>query len=216
VARQSKSKQKRVRNPAATRAKLLQATIELVTEKGAEALSLKEAARRANVSRGVAYLHFDDREQLLNEARNWISERLQDGLRDVPGNASLYDRTFHGTKLVLDHPEASKLMMTSALSGADLDRKHPLYKLTLSSLEKLRDAGKVRSDVDIEILTYILFGSIASTIMLGAQCKSETTQRLAERYTYEWSRILQEGIFVPRSRRSRGGRRSTGKAARRR
>src|ERR1700743_3524324 len=68
MAKQSKPK-KRVRDPVLTRAKLLQATIELVTEKGAAALSLKEAARRAKVSRGVAYLHFDDREQLLHEAQ---------------------------------------------------------------------------------------------------------------------------------------------------
>jgi AcrR family transcriptional regulator len=41
------AKKKRTRNPIETRAKLLQATIDLVTEKGPEALSLKEAARRA-------------------------------------------------------------------------------------------------------------------------------------------------------------------------
>jgi AcrR family transcriptional regulator len=201
VAKQSKPKKKRIRDPAATRAKLLQATIELVTEKGAEALSLKEAARRANVSRGVAYLHFDDRDQLLNEARNWISERLQEGIRGFGKHGSLYERTFHGTKLVLDHPEASRLMINAAMGGAHLDSRDPLHKLVLSHLRKLRAAGKVRADVDIRILTYIMIGSVASTIMLGAQHKGESTQRLAESFTNEWTRILREGIFIRRPRR---------------
>lgn len=196
MARQSKPKKKRVRNPVQTRAKLLQATIELVTEKGAAALSLKEAARRANVSRGVAYLHFDDREQLLNEAKTWISEGLQDGVKRFDANASLHDRTFYTTKLVLDHPEASKLMITAAMGGADLDRQHPLFKLVSSMLKELKDTGRARADLDLEILTYIAFGSIASTIMLGAQHRGEDINRLAERFTNEWNQILQGGIFV--------------------
>src|SRR3546814_6819334 len=53
----------RTRNPEQTRAKLLQATIDLLADKGADALSLKEAARIAKVSRGVAYQHFQDRSE---------------------------------------------------------------------------------------------------------------------------------------------------------
>src|ERR1700753_2540273 len=106
MARESEVKKKRIRNPVETRAHLLRATVELVAEKGAAALSLKEAAHRAQVSRGVAYMHFEDREQLLNEAKTWISEGLQDGFKRFDRNASLHDRTFYSTKLVLSHPEA--------------------------------------------------------------------------------------------------------------
>jgi AcrR family transcriptional regulator len=188
-------KAKRVRNPVQTRAKLLQATIDLVTEKGAESLSLKEAARRANVSRGVAYLHFGDRDRLLSEAKTWIAQRLQEGVARSDGNASFHDRTLHGTRLVLRHPEASKLMITAAMSGMDLDRDHPLYKLVLKTLKELRAGGKVRADLDLEILTYILFGSIAATIMFGEQHKHADRDDLAERFTHAWNRILREGIF---------------------
>lgn len=128
-------KQARIRDLFATRAKLLQATIALLTEKSADALSLKEAARRANVSRGVAYLHFKDRDRLLNEAKSWIAERLQDAVQRFDPSASLYDGPLQTTKLVLDHPEASKLMMTAAMSGQDLDRRHPLYKLVVKMLK---------------------------------------------------------------------------------
>jgi AcrR family transcriptional regulator len=161
--KESRSKKIRIRNPAATRAKLLRATIELVTEKGAAALSLKEAANRANVSRGVAYLHFDDRKQLLNEAKFWIFEGLQNGVRLFDKGSSLHDRTFYTTKLVLSHPEASQLMITAAMAGKQLHRRHPLYKFVVSLLKELKASGLARPDIDIEILTYIMFGSIAST-----------------------------------------------------
>ena len=50
-------KKQRIRNPVQTRSRLLQVTVDLVADKGSDALSLKEAARRANLSRGVAYQH---------------------------------------------------------------------------------------------------------------------------------------------------------------
>ena len=210
-----KSKQPRMRNPVETRAKILRATMELVSEKGADALSLKEAARRAKVSRGVAYLHFEDREQLLSEAKRWISEGLQDGVKRFENDASLQDRTFYTTKLVLDHPEASKLMITGAMGGADLDRHHPLYKLVLDMLRGFKKSGKSRADLDVEVLTYIMFGSIAATIMFGAQRKGDEVNRLAERFANEWSRILQEGIFARGTPRTAGEGRSKRKASRR-
>jgi AcrR family transcriptional regulator len=200
----TKAKKKRIRNPAKTRAKLLQATIDLVGEKGAEALSLKEAARRANVSRGVAYMHFDDRDQLLSEAKTWISERLQEGVKQFDRGASMHDRTFHTTKLVLDHREAAKLMITAALAGRDLDPHHPLYKLILKMLKELRSSGLARADIDLKIMTYIHLGSIATTIMLGEQHKGDDMNELAERFTNEWNRILREGIFLkPSPRKAR-------------
>jgi len=132
---------------------------------------------------------------LLNEAKNWIAGRLKEGVEQFDRDASIHDRTFYTTKLVLEHPEASKLMITAAMAGTDLDRRHPLHKLVTKMLKELKDSGKVRADMDLEILTYILFGSIASTIMLGQQNKGGDIDDLSERFTNEWNWILFEGIF---------------------
>jgi AcrR family transcriptional regulator len=196
------NKKKRIRNPVETRAKLLRATIELVSEKGADALSLKEAASRANVSRGVAYLHFEDRDQLLNEAKRWISEGLQDGVKRFDESTSMHDRTFYTTKLVLEHPEASRLMIADAMAGKDLNRQHPLYKLVFNRLTELETAGRIRAGVDLEILAYIHFGSIAATVMLGAQHKGEDLDDLSDRFTTLWNRIMTEGAYVKAKERS--------------
>jgi AcrR family transcriptional regulator len=193
--RKPKSQKKHIRNPVATRVKLLQATIELVSEKGAAALSLKEAAIRAKVSRGVAYMHFDDRAQLLREAKQWIAEELHNSVMHFSEDESRHDRTFHTTKLVLKHPEAARVMITEAMSGNDLNRGHPLYKLVVNLLKQHKASGRARPDIDVEIMTYIMFGSIAATIMLGAQCKGDDIDSLAERFTDEWDRMMEHGIF---------------------
>jgi AcrR family transcriptional regulator len=191
-----KAKSKRIRNPVATRAKLLQATMELVSEKGAAALSLKEAAIRAKVSRGVAYLHFEDREQLLKETKTWISEGLRTVVTQFE-SAPLHDRTFQTTKIVLDHPEASKLLIDAAMAGTDLDRSNPLHKLVVNMLKELKASGRARPDIDVEIVTYIMFGSIAATLILGAQRKGDDIDELSERFANEWDNMMEKGMFAP-------------------
>lgn len=203
-------KKQRVRNPTQTRAKLLQATIDLVGDKGVDALSLKEAAKKANLSRGVAYQHFKDRDHLLIEAKRWISNRLQDGVTRFIG-ASLHDRVIYTTKLVLRNPEASKLLIADALAGRDLDPQHPLYKLVQKMLRQLIASGKARADIDLKIMTYIMLGTIATTIMLGEQHKGGDLDAVAERFTNEWAHILRDGIFAKGIRGDAGRRRPASK-----
>jgi len=185
----------RVRNPIQTRAKLLQATADLVAAKGVDALSLKEAAKIAKVSRAVAYQHFKDRNHLLREAKNWISDRLLEFVTDI-SPTSIEERVNQVAKLVLGHPEASKLLVTDALAGKGLERNHPLYKLVVETLEEFRISGGSRKDVDVEILSFIMLGSVATILMLGQQHSGGDIEDLARRFTREWSRILREGVFV--------------------
>ena len=168
--------------------------MELVNEKGAAALSLKEAASRAKVSRSVAYLHFENREQLLKEAKIWIAERLQSVVTQFE-KAPLHDRTFQTTKIVLDHPEAAKLMISDAMAGTDLDRSNPLHKLVLKMLEELKASGRARPDLDVEVMTCIMFGSISATLILGAQRKGDEIDELSERFANEWDNIMEKGML---------------------
>jgi AcrR family transcriptional regulator len=190
----SKRQKTRIRNPTQTRAKLLQATIDLVAEKGPAALSLKDVARAAHVSRGVAYQHFKSRDHLLQEARTWMSDRLMDSLVTL-NDASMEERIVHVANLVLSHREASSLFISDALAGRVLQADHPLYRLLLGTLEEFRLSGRARSDMDIEIMSFIMMGSIATLIMLSRLRNGEDRGELARRFTTEWSQILDQGIF---------------------
>jgi AcrR family transcriptional regulator len=193
---------KRVRNPVQTRAKLLQATSDLIAQKGVEALSMKEAARRANVSRAMAYQHFEDRDHLVREAKSWLSGRLMQFISDV-SDASVEDSVGEVARLVLNNVEASKLFMADAFAGKNLDARHPLYKRVLQILEEFKASDKARADIDVEMMSFILLGSIATLIMLTRLREQHNSEALAQRFTTEWSRVLRHGIFRPEPR-SRG------------
>ena len=188
------TRKKRVRNPLRTRTKLLQATVDLIAEKGADALSLKEAAIRANLSRGVAYQHFRDRDSLLREAKSWISHRLADGIQQLDA-APLEERIGYGAKLVLDNREAAKLWIADALSGKAISTHHPLYQLVLKMLRDFKASGNARDEIDLEVLTYIMLGTNAVILMLGHTRAGNDSDALAQRFAREWARILRDGIF---------------------
>jgi len=190
-----KIKKKRVRNPAQTRLRLLRATVDLVADKGHEALSLKEAASRAQLSRGVAYQHFKDRDHLLREAKRWIVEHIAAGVKQSVG-LPLKERIRHDTRLVLENREAAKVLVADALSGRDLLSNHPLYKLTRKLIRELVADGKARKDVDVEMLTYILLSTTAIMLLVGESHRGIPTEELAERFAAEWSRLLERGMFL--------------------
>lgn len=189
------TKKPRIRNPEQTRAKLLQATIDLLAEKGPDALSLKEAARVADVSRGVAYQHFADRDHLLREAKSWMSDRLLESVIELNA-APLEENVNHIAKLVLNNREAAGLLVADALSGKALDADHPLYRLVVKDLEALKASGNARQDFDVEIMSFIMLGSIATLVMLSRTQSNVDTDVLAQRFTTDWTRILRQGLFV--------------------
>jgi AcrR family transcriptional regulator len=207
-----RSQQKpRIRNPTQTRAKLLQATVDLIADKGVEAVSLKEVVRVANVSRGVAYQHFKDREHLLRDAKTWISDRLAEAMLHL--DAAPTEEHVHGiATLVLGNREASKLLVADALSGRDFPADHPLYKLLLQVLEEFKASGRARKDMDVEIMSFIMLGSVATLIMLSHLPKGADLDDLARRFTAEWTRVLHEGIFAEGAER-RTNRERASKAA---
>ncbi|MCB1688299.1 MAG: TetR/AcrR family transcriptional regulator [Halioglobus sp.] len=190
------TKKKRIRDPEKTREKLLQAAVDLVSEKGPDALSLKEVAIRADVSRSVTYLHFEDRDHLLTEAKAWIATQLKEGVILFDEGAPLYERIFHTTRVVLENPELSRAMMMDALTQGELDRRHPLYKTVKKRLSVLVKQGKLAPKADLEVRTYIHLGVIAATLLFEKQHRGENTDALAKRFAKEWSEILQHGMFL--------------------
>jgi AcrR family transcriptional regulator len=187
-------KRAQVRNPTRTRQKLLQATIGLVADEGFGALSLKEAARRAKLSRGIAYHHFRDRDHLLTEAKRWISDQLSEAVRKMEA-APMPERTSCGARLVLENRDAARLLIAGSLSGKDFSPAHPLYKLTKRMLKTFLASGRARKDIDLEVLTYIMLGTLATILMLGETHKGADNEEIADRFSTEWSRILMRGIF---------------------
>lgn len=190
----SAARKPRIRNPVQTRARLLQATVELLAQKGPDGLSIKEAASLAKVSRGVAYQHFEDREHLLREAKGWITERLMESMQNS-GMARADDVMLHVARLVLENRDAAGLLISDAISGRELSSDQPINKLIRFSLERMKSTGEARPDLDSEILSYIFLG-MTSTLVMLSRIPDSDSEELAQRFTRELSAFMRQGIFA--------------------
>lgn len=200
----------RKRNPEQTRAKLLQATIDLLAAKGSDAVSLKEAARIADVSRAIAYRHFEDRDHLLREAKAWISDRLLESAQDIQPSsnpASVLQITEEHVnsvaELVLNNREAAKLLIADALAGNSLDIDHPILQMVVKDLETFKANGLARRDFDIEMLSYIMLGIVSTLVMLSHLPDAGGNKQLAKRFSQEWSHLLIGGLIAEQRKSTR-------------
>jgi AcrR family transcriptional regulator len=67
------------------RAELVRASLDLIAEQGLRGFSVAEVARRAKVSPGAPYRHFQDRESLLAEIAGTVACQLTDRVRVAAG-----------------------------------------------------------------------------------------------------------------------------------
>lgn len=190
-----------IRNPVQTRARLLQATVELLALKGPDALSIKEAAQLANVSRGVAYQHFTDRDHLLREAKGWITERLLESIQNS-SVASADDVMLHVARLMIENRDAAALLVADAVAGRELSSEHPINRMVIQTLKHMQRTGEARADLDIEMLTYIFLG-MTSTLVMLSRLPDSNPDALAQRFARELSNLIRQGIFAPTATLSR-------------
>jgi len=107
---------RRAEQMASTRARIIQAAIDLYTDRGISATSMQEVARRADVAPGTIANHFPTRDD-LDEA---IVERA---LAEMPApDLSIYD----GRETI-----AARIGRLSRETGIFLDRAAPWYRMWL-------------------------------------------------------------------------------------
>ncbi|MBN2116950.1 MAG: TetR/AcrR family transcriptional regulator [Anaerolineales bacterium] len=72
-----------------TRQSLRTALLELIKEKGYDAISIEEITERANVGRATFYLHYKDKEDLLLEEFSEMANEKVQALSEIPFSAWL-------------------------------------------------------------------------------------------------------------------------------
>ncbi len=107
------------------RASLFEAALELLAEDGADALSLREVARRAGVSAMAPYRHYAGKQALLAALATHGFRGLHDALRRAdreaaPGQA-LVDQAVAYVHFALAHPALFRLISSPKGPGAHAD-----------------------------------------------------------------------------------------------
>ena len=159
----------------------------LISEKGADALSIAALARAMGINRTTVYYHFDSREALLAAVTSWATEELAKGM-DV--NASQPERAGHISRFVLENPELIRLWINGFVDGSDIrDSYSPWDELVAGMTQSFKDMG---ADIDAEIYCVMLISSaiIGPRVYKTGIRQGETTENIVARFVKEHQRAL--------------------------
>ncbi len=117
------------------RATLLVAAVELIAERGAGKLSLRECARRAGVSHAAPYRHFANKDALLQaiaeEGFGWLyaaGVEAMEGIEDARDRLDAYGLAY--VRFAIEHPVHVRVMFTLQfdVKGGE-DKGAPAFEL---------------------------------------------------------------------------------------
>lgn len=128
---------------------LIQAGLEILSDEGANALSLRKVARRAGVSHAAPYRHFNDKEALLiaiaEEGFQKLSQQMQaaiDRFPDSPGE-QLLEVGWAYISFGLENPDHLRVMFGGMIEKQAVDDANT-FGLLLSAIQACQAAGIVK------------------------------------------------------------------------
>lgn len=179
------SNRKRNRGYDETHRALIETALKLISEKGADALSIAALARAAGIDRTSVYYHFKTREELLRAARHWSSEQIAEAFS---GPASQAERIDHISRFVLENPELVKLWIEDFVSGTDIRENYPHWDALVEGVR--HDAAD--SGVDAEVFcTFLITGAVIGPRIFRNSVRPDATDaEIMARFRREQQRML--------------------------
>ena len=197
---------RRPRDPAATRAAILEAACSLLAKDGPEGISLSQVALLAGVNRGTAYQHFEDREQLIAETLSYVSDQLYRavlGDPDAPGErqveqVDMYKVTDDLSAFAMENPELCRVWLLQILSAPD-PSSDPFWREYAGSIGRFAQTEMAQPGIDVEVFSII---TLASNFLwpVWAQAHSQGSEEraaLAHRFAREMVRLSLHGTLRP-------------------
>lgn len=165
-----------------TRAKILQAALELFAEKGFEGASVRDIAGRAGVFHGLIKYHFDNKDALWKAAVDFLFQRQRDEMANPSDFDSLSPKEQARNWLrryvhyCARHPEHARIMVQESLRDTERLRwavdTHitPVHKSVRDITDAWRKAG-VYPQIPDHAITYIISAAAQSPFMLAPELK---------------------------------------------
>jgi len=175
----------RVDRAAATRAELMRAARELFAERGYAEVGTEEIVRRARVTRGALYHHFEDKRDLFravfDETEREMMESIAKQTEDI---ADPWELIVTGTRAFLDACTDPALMRIALLDAPavlgwaewrEIDAKYGLG-LVSGALQHGMDAGVLRR-AEVRPLAHLLLGALTEAAMMISGAKDPRAVR---------------------------------------
>lgn len=190
VNKQEKGRRSQAERRAATRGALLRAARELFAAEGYSGVSTEELVRRAGVTRGALYHHFEDKRNLFRALVEELEEELEElvlgvarGAYERSGDAGeAYAAGFDAFLDACARPEFGRVLFVDGPSALGWEEWHEIdarYALaqTEAGLRALISAGRME-DRPVEPLARLLHGaSIEAALYVAAAEDKEGAKR---------------------------------------
>jgi AcrR family transcriptional regulator len=196
---------RRRRNPEATREEILEAARGILAVDGIEGLSVSAVAQAAGVNRGTAYMHFENREELVALTISSVSEIL---LAAVYGDQTELDSdsveqidlvalTENLAHFAMHNPDLCRVWLLQVLAS-DNPAEDIFWKKYVGSLGLFTDTRLAKPGIDAEVLSVIvLAGTFLWPVWAHAAKMSEAERKAsAERFARELLRLSMHGSMV--------------------
>lgn len=122
---------------------ILDATTELIAEKGIEGFTISEVARRGDVNRALIYHYYQNRDNLVTHAIDRLMSRF-----DTPETQLSGDAVARSARMYIEHPEIGRFVFQLLLSGRPLLRVGERFTNTIAHVELLQRQLAPDSDED--------------------------------------------------------------------
>jgi AcrR family transcriptional regulator len=138
-----------------SRARLQQAAIELVLERGFDAVTTAEIAERAGVSERTYFRHFPDKREVLFEGENQLADQITDALAQIPltvAPLTALHRAFLAVVPMLEKNRHAQQRLARVIATTPAVRERAAAKegrLVETSARLLRERGVPADDADL-------------------------------------------------------------------
>jgi AcrR family transcriptional regulator len=170
-----------------TRGELLRAARELFAERGYAGVGTEEIVRRADVTRGALYHHFEDKKDLFRAVHEGLEAELAQtiGAQLAAGDATnALDLLRTGVRTFLDactDPDLARIVLVDAPSvlgwqeWREIDERYGLGLVT-AGLEAAMEAGDIARQ-PVKPLAHLLLGAMGEAGMLIANAEDPIATR---------------------------------------
>jgi AcrR family transcriptional regulator len=172
-----------------THQELIETAVRLISESGADALSITALAREMGINRTTVYYHFDSREALLHAVASWATAQLA---RGMDFNLSQPERIEHISRFVLDNPELIKLWIEDFVSGRDIRESYSCWDALVEGTRRSLGAANPGEQIDAEIYCVMLLAAsiIGPRVYRNAVRPEATTDEIVAAFVREHQRVL--------------------------
>ncbi|MFD8633814.1 TetR/AcrR family transcriptional regulator [Streptomyces sp. NPDC059533] len=175
-----------------SRERLLQATVELVSERGYEATTLGDIADRAGAARGLVSYYFPGKRQLLQSAVHRLMHlTLHAALEREPRCDDGRERLARAIDAILGLARDQPLLMRTHMAGILTAEGFVQCPEQQRLAELLRDTvvryGSDDADADYPLLRALLMGAVVAVLLPGAPMPpARLRAELFQRYGLDW------------------------------